>query len=824
MVLDLARVLNEAPFSSLEDEVKIFLEDTLSEDGAITSVAELVELLAPYVFDASLMKDEAELQKACETFCTASGGFKPPSRKLDSGPPLLERSTTAMSAIPEDLEKTPNTKLAVRSVNGNENDQEQPFSARSSSSDGEKSKAKGKAKVDRRAKQRQAKQKGAAACSEKRGDGPTERDLSEIAAFGLQDTEEGLDAFDSACISGKGHLYLVKQAEKYRDIVLPAVFISIVSEFGQADLISGSPLRLMRGRKYGLIGRNGCGKTTLLRRIARRALPGLPPLRYGYVAQELTGSDESVLDVACAGDTEYHALLKERTRLEEALTNANSDEDTATLANDFSEICERLDIVHSFYGAEGLEGHARDVLLGLQFTSEMLKAPSKSLSGGWKMRLALAQALLSRADCLLLDEPTNHLDLVGVLWLQQYLQNKVSSDTILVMISHDRVFLDHVITDVVQIRHQQIEQMAGNYSSFKQAQEEEVKSIQSRLSAVENQEKKAKESLQKMKEQSQKKGKDVDPNKLRQAKERENKLFGKTSSSGEAQTYGRLALSSANGGSYKLTYAHHGIVDIHELAAEKLAADGPKVKMKLLEPEELDGVLLETAKADFKIGSRTILQKVKINIQPKSRIAIVGPNGAGKTTLLRLLQGEQWPENSGKRHRKLKIAHVTQNHLQDLEAHLGISCLEYFRRCLPDPEPGNDAALSNKSSDQSLIAYLANFALGPQTKLKVGALSGGQKARLAFAAQVWFRPNLLLLDEPTNHLDMDTLDELADALKSFAGACVIVSHNQDFLTTVCNELWLVENGKVISSGAGPDLFEAKFKEYKRAAVKKLKGR
>jgi ATPase subunit of ABC transporter with duplicated ATPase domains len=327
-----------------------------------------------------------------------------------------------------------------------------------------------------------------------------------------------------------------------------------------------------------------------------------------------------------------------------------------------------------------------------------------------------------------------------------------------------------------------------------------------------------------MKEQSQKKGKDVDPNKQRQAKERQIKLLGKTSSSGESLTYGRIGLVGANGGRYHVGPAMNvAPIDIHELAADKLSPDGVKIKMKLPEPEELDGVLLETESASFKIEDRVILRGVKINIQPKSRIAVVGPNGAGKTTLLRLLQGEQWPDTKAQRHRKLKIAHVSQNHLQDLEAHLAEAAVDYFRTCLPTAGPMSDAtALSSTSSDQALITFLANFGLGPQARQKVGTLSGGQKARLAFATQVWYKPHVLLLDEPTNHLDMDTLDALGEAVREFAGAVVIVSHNQHFLSAVCNELWTVDKGQVVCSGRGSEIFASKFAEYRRAALRKLK--
>lgn len=281
-------------------------------------------------------------------------------------------------------------------------------------------------------------------------------------------------------------------------------------------------------------------------------------------------------------------------------------------------------------------------------------------------------------------------------------------------------------------------------------------------------------------------------------------------------------MGGADGGKYKLSYAGDGIVDIHELAADKLAADGPPIKIKFLEPEHLDGVLLETEGASFKIGDRTILRGLKFNVQPGCRIAVVGENGAGKTTLLRLLMGEQWLDNKSTRHRKLKIAQVTQNHLQDLQSQLNKTCVEYLRHCLPAPEPGNDSSLSNRSSDQVIISYFANFSLGPQAKQKIGSLSGGQKARLTLATQVWCRPHLLLLDEPTNHLDMETLDALAEALKEFAGATIIVSHNSHFLSHVCNELWVVADGTLTSSGQGEQQFNTKFSAYRRAALKKLK--
>jgi ATPase subunit of ABC transporter with duplicated ATPase domains len=480
---------------------------------------------------------------------------------------------------------------------------------------------------------------------------------------------------------------------------------------------------------------------------------------------------------------------------------------------------QRLDEVEESFGNGGLTGYAREILLGLQFTPEQLELPTRALSGGWKMRLALAQALLSRADCLLLDEPTNHLDLAGVLWLQDFLQNKLDPDCMLIMISHDRIFLDTVVTDIIEIRQQGILQGPGNYSTWSEMRQQERDAIQSKVDANEKERERTKAMVQHMRQSaaSHKKGKEADANKLRQAKQRETQLYGKISSSGEAKTYGRLELASFNG----------KIVDLKALAAEKLTVD-EKMKIKLPEPEALSGALLQLDGASYIIKeiNRTILKNVKVLLHPRSRVAVVGSNGSGKTTLLRWLEGDaQWPENKAKRHPKLKIAHVSQHHLEHLDKHLEETCLEWLRGVLPPLQPGQDphTVLSNVAKDELLYSYLSSFGLsGTIPRQKLGTLSGGQKARLAFASKVWFRPHLLLLDEPTNHLDIETLDSLAEALKSYPGAAVIVSHNQTFLKEVCNELWIVDAGKVTCTGKGDVGFAPEFEAYKRKVIREFK--
>lgn len=322
--------------------------------------------------------------------------------------------------------------------------------------------------------------------------------------------------------------------------------------------------------------------------------------------------------------------------------------------------------------------------------------------------------------------------------------------------------------------------------------------------------------IQKLRDSGSSSRKEADPNKLRQAKQRQTQLYGKTGANGEEKTYGRLELVNYNG----------KICDVKALA-EELTSD-EKMKIKLPEPAHLSGILLALDGASFTIAEakRTILSKVKLSLEPQSRVAVVGTNGAGKTTLLRWLEGTQWPDNSkAKRHPKLKVAHVSQHHLEKLEDHLTETCLDYLRSVLPNLEPGCDpnTTLSNVSRDEALHGYLANYGLGGIARQKLGTLSGGQKARLAFAAEVWHKPHLLLLDEPTNHLDIETLDALADALKTFQGATVIVSHNQGFLTEVCNELWTVHAGRVSCSSRGAENFTKEFSSYRRNVLKQIKS-
>lgn len=676
------------------------------------------------------------------------------------------------------------------------------------------------AKAKAKAASKRSAGKARVSVSEERHQQHGSRDLKGVAAFGLAETEDGLDAFDSfaVCWGSTGRERL-KHAEASRDINLPCVYIGIVTELGQKDLISCASLQIMRGHKYGLVGRNGSGKTTLMRRIARRQLPGLPDLRYGYVAQELVGTEDSVLDVACTSDVDYQRLQRELAWIEQALSARDTDAaKLAELTEDFASVTQRLDEIEGSFGKDGLKGHARDVLLGLQFTPEMLEMPTRALSGGWRMRLALAQALLSRADCLLLDEPTNHLDFAGVLWLQQFLKTKLSSDCMLLMISHDWAFVDDVVTDIVEIRRQGIEQGPGNYSSWQRRKVEERQAVAAKVEANERERERTKDMIQKMRESaaSGKKGREADANKLRQASQREVWLSGKISSSGEAKTYGRL----------EMVDFHGQLVDVKALAADKLSQEAG-IRFKLPEPELLSGNLLKLDGASFSIAEvgRTILRDVKLALELHSRVAVVGMNGAGKTTLLRWLEGEQWPRNEGQRHPKLKVAHVSQHHLERLEDHLGETCIERIRGVLPPLEPGQDpnTVLANVARDELLFAYLSNFGLGDIARQKVGTLSGGQKARLAFAAQVWNRPHLLLLDEPTNHLDIETLEALSDALKAFQGAVVIVSHNQSFLSDVCNELWIVDGGRVTCTGKGACGFTKEFAAYRRKVLRLING-
>mmetsp|Transcript_8860 Transcript_8860/g.19682 ORF Transcript_8860/g.19682 Transcript_8860/m.19682 type:complete len:916 (+) Transcript_8860:169-2916(+) len=643
------------------------------------------------------------------------------------------------------------------------------------------------------------------------GEAEAREALGDIAAHGLKENRGSAEeaAVGRRKPGRKPHM----EGAGGRNVHLEGLNITLTGEQGSKDILREADLHLNAGHVYGLIGKNGSGKTTLLRRLALRALPGFPQhLRVGYVAQELAALDPNMnaIEAVLDADEERKALLEEREDIENAIAAADAENNEEALrkaeerAGRFAEIEQLL----ASMDADLSEERAKTALTWLSFTEALMRRPIGELSGGWRMRIALARVLNSKPDVLLLDEPTNHLDLNGVLWLQEHLRREWGADApkkdrIVVAVSHDRSFLDECTTDIVEIQDCKLRNFPGNYSNYLSRVEDEQRLLLLRKNEFEREEKLAQKELKNMK----KKARDhADDKKVRQLKSKEKKV---------AQAF---KLSSAR----------------------EFGADGDDIVTKLREDNTLrfkfpeldvmldDANLLEVDNASVKIDKATILKNVTLTLEARSRVAIVGGNGAGKSTLMRALAGElkfdEGPRGRGRKHPNYKPGFVSQNHMESQAKYLHGNCVDYLRSLLPDKNQvrGGDEMITKQSDDSVLRAILGNFGLGRDALKKVGYLSGGQKVRLSLSTSTWWLPSCLLLDEPTNHLDVDSLDALTLGLQAFEGPIVVVSHNRGFLEALCDELWIVKDGGVKVCPKGDEAFASFFAKYVKECKASIK--
>ena len=438
-----------------------------------------------------------------------------------------------------------------------------------------------------------------------------------------------------------------------------------------------------------------------------------------HVAQETPAQEQTALDFVLDGDRELRTL-------EAKLAQAEHDNDGLAIG--------RLhdDMAH----IEGYSAPSRAARLlnGLGFASEQQSRPVSSFSGGWRMRLNLAQALMCRSDLLLLDEPTNHLDLETVLWLEDWLKGYSGT---LVVISHDRDFLDSVCSHIVEMANQTMTLYTGNYSQFEGMRAERISRQQSDYDKQQRQISHLESFITRFKAKA---------TKARQAQSRVKAL----------EKLERIAP------------AH---------------IDSP-FDFSFSTPDNLPNPLLLLDQASVGYGSTTILSNVSLSVEAGSRIGLLGVNGAGKSTLVKMLAGELAPQHGEfLASPNLKIGYFAQHQLESLR--LEESPLWHMQ---------NRAPLER---EQVLRSFLGGFNFrGDEVNAPVGPMSGGEKARLALALIVWDKPNLLLLDEPTNHLDLDMRHALTMALQDFAGALVVVSHDRALLESTTDTFWLVANGGV----------------------------
>ena len=476
------------------------------------------------------------------------------------------------------------------------------------------------------------------------------------------------------------------------------------------------------GHKVGLVGRNGTGKTTLFRLIrGELALEGgtisLPArARVGGVAQEVPSSATSLLDTVLAADTERAALLAESA--------------TAHDAHRIAEIQTRLADIDAW----SAEGRASAILRGLGFTAEEMLRPCSDLSGGWRMRVALAGVLFAQPDYLLLDEPTNYLDLEGALWLESYLAKY--PHTVLI-ISHDRGLLNRAVGGILHLDARKLTYWTGPYDQFAR-QMAERRAVQAA-----------------------------------EAKKQEARRA-------HLQSFVDRFKAKAS----KATQAQSRVKMLEKMTPITAPEEARKMVFTFPAPEELAPPIVNLDGAAVGYGGPPILRRMSLRIDQDDRIALLGRNGEGKSTLSKLLAGKLSPcEGRVVRSGKLRVGYFAQHQVDEL--HIDETPLQHVMRLRP------------AEGQPRLRARLAGFGLmADQADTVVGRLSGGQKARLSLLLATIDAPHLLILDEPTNHLDMESREALVEALTEYSGAVVLVSHDMHLLGLVADRLWLVKDGSV----------------------------
>ncbi|HAU28754.1 MAG TPA: glycosyl transferase family 1 [Rhodospirillaceae bacterium] len=494
----------------------------------------------------------------------------------------------------------------------------------------------------------------------------------------------------------------------------------ITLRVGGRILLEGATAVVPRGHKVALVGRNGSGKTTLFKAIAgdfsiETGTINLPPrTRIGYLKQDAPEGNISLLDVVLAADTERASLLEEA--------------ETAQDPHRIAEIHTRLADIE----AHSAPARAAAILAGLGFHAEMQQVPCASLSGGMRMRVALAALLFSQPDLLLLDEPTNHLDLEAALWLEGFL--KTYPNTIL-LISHDRDFLNSIPDMTIHLEGEKLVSYKGNYDQFERQRRERFE----RMSAMQ--------------------GRQMDERRRIQA------------------FIDRFRYKAS-----KARQAQSRIKMLEKMEPIATVVEQHTISFDFLKPTPFSPPLIALEKASVGYGEKTILSGLDLRIDPDDRIALLGANGNGKSTFIKMLAGKLGLQSGSlRRPSKMKIGYFAQHQTEELTPSL--SAFQQIRKLDP------------MVTEEKIRAYLGRFGFAQNAaETPIEKLSGGEKARLLFALMGREAPQVLLLDEPTNHLDVDSREALIQAINAYEGAVILVSHDAHLIEMCADTLWIVENG------------------------------
>lgn len=565
---------------------------------------------------------------------------------------------------------------------------------------------------------------------------------------------------------------------KNKDVHLPNIDVN----FGSNRILSGAELTMSYGRRYGLVGRNGVGKSTLLKHMAMRDVPIPMNISLLYVEQEITGDDTPALDAVLKADVWREKLMSEERQLNAELQALEDEASAASAAaqaashddalsrgsaidlptrqreHQRDELSARLGDVQAKLvdmDAESGPSRASALLNGLGIVGADQQKPTAQFSGGWRMRLALARALFCKPDLLMLDEPSNMLDLNAIAWLEDYLVNEWTGT--LLVVSHDRAFLNQVATDIVHMHSERLDYYKGDFDQFYETRDERRK------------------------------------NQLREYEANQQKRA-------HLQAFIDRWRYNAN----RAAQAQSRIKELERLPELEPPEKETGEHFTLPETDKISPPLLQLDNVTFGYShDKILLRHVNFDLTMDSRIALVGSNGAGKSTLMKLLINQITPlEGDAKRNSRLRIGFFSQHHIDQLD--LSVNAVTFLAARFPG------------RSEQEYRSHLASFGITGTTGLqKIETLSGGQKSRVAFAQLSLMKPHVLLLDEPTNHLDIEALDALIDAINRWNGGVIVISHDERFINSCLKEMWVCEHGTV-------NKFYGSVSEYKRIIVESNK--
>ena len=531
---------------------------------------------------------------------------------------------------------------------------------------------------------------------------------------------------------------------------------NVTFEFGARTIVEDATWHIQPNERIALIGYNGTGKSTLLKVLTRQFLPNKGTVEQGrettigFLHQDLLSFDteDSILEVAMGAFERVKELEKEIEAIGHELERTGDE----SLAHDYSEKLHELEVL----GGYDIHHKTEEILQGLGFSNENLHKPYKTFSGGWRMRVLLAKMILMHPDVLLLDEPTNHLDLPSIEWLEKYLQHYQGA---VVMVSHDRYFLDRMVNKVVELYQQKLHFYTGNYSFY---ETEKALRVDIQQKAYENQQ-----------------------DYIRQNEKFVERFKAKASKAAAAQSI---------------------VKRLEKLdRIENVEIERPNMRINFSIDKQPGRVLCTLKHVTKKFGDLVIMEDTGAEIDRGDKIALIGANGKGKSTLLRVIVGNE--QFTGERvwGHNVEESFYAQHQLEALN--ISNNVLDEMRE-----------SRSGKT-DLELRSLLGCFLFsGDDVDKKIKVLSGGEKARVALAKTIVSKANFLMLDEPTNHLDIHSVDLLIGALNNYEGSIVFVSHDRHFVSKIANKIWEIEDHKIVEFKGSYAEWED-WKERRLAAVR-----